>query len=103
MVYDATLKAKKGDNSLNDCLYRGPVLLPDLCGNLLRFIQYPIVTLAYIEKAFLQVGIQEKDRDVTKFLWFRDLNNVERKFRDVSTHLGLYVVLFCCRLQLNFI
>ena len=26
VVYDASLKAKKGDNSLNDCLYRGPVL-----------------------------------------------------------------------------
>ena len=30
MVYDASLKAKKGDNSLNDCLYRGLILLPDL-------------------------------------------------------------------------
>ena len=26
VVYDASLKAKKGDNSLNDCLYCGPVL-----------------------------------------------------------------------------
>ena len=86
VVYDASLKAKKGDNSLNDCLYRGPVLLPDLCGILLRFRQYPIVTLADIEKAFLQVGIQEKDRDVTRFLWFRDLNNVE----NIQGNLEIY-------------
>ena len=40
-------------------------------GILLRFRQYPIVMLADIEKAFLQVGIQEKERDVTRFLWFK--------------------------------
>ena len=76
VMYDASLKAKKGDNSLNDCLYRGPILLPDLCGILLHLRQYPIVMLADIEKAISQVGIQEKDRDVTRFLWFKDPNNV---------------------------
>ena len=54
---DASLKAKKGDNSLNDCLYHGPILLPDLCGMLLHRRQYPIVILADIEKAFMQVEI----------------------------------------------
>ena len=75
VVYDTPLKAKNGDNSLNDCLYCGPILLPDLRGMLLHLRQYPIVILADIEKAFLQVGIQEKDRDVTRFLWFKDPNN----------------------------
>ena len=51
-VNDASLKAKKGDNILNDCQYRGPILLPDLCGMLLRRRQYP-----NIEKAFMQVEI----------------------------------------------
>ena len=32
VVYDASVKSKKGAKSLNECLYRGPVLLPDLCG-----------------------------------------------------------------------
>ena len=84
-MYDASLKAKKGDNSLNDCLYCGPILLPDLSGILLCFRQYPIVMLTDIEKAFFQVGIQEKDRDVTRFLWFKDPNNVERYIDSVTS------------------
>ena len=69
---DASVKSKKGAKSLNECLYRGPVLLPDLCGILFRLRLHPIAVLADIEKAFLQVGIQEPDRDVTRFLWFKD-------------------------------
>jgi len=37
VVYDASAKTKKKNNSLNDCLYRGPVMLPDLTGMLMRF------------------------------------------------------------------
>ena len=37
VVYDASSKARKELKSLNECLYRGPVLLPNLCGVLLRF------------------------------------------------------------------
>ena len=77
IVYDASTKAKRGEKSLNECLHRGPVLLPDLCGILLRFRIQPIVMLADIEKAFLQVGIQEMDRDVTRFLWFKNLQSLE--------------------------
>ena len=43
-----------------------------MCGVLLRFRTYYIAILSDIEKAFLQVGIQESERDVTRFLWFKD-------------------------------
>ena len=72
IVYDASAKAKKGCKSLNECLYRGPVILEDLCGLLLRFRIYKVALTADIEKAFLQVGLQPADRDVTRFLWLKD-------------------------------
>ena len=40
---------------------------------------YSVVVLADIEKAFLRVGIQEAERDVTWILWLKDLNKVDIK------------------------
>ena len=37
IVYDGSSKEKLGTNSLNECLHRGPVILPDMVGLLLRF------------------------------------------------------------------
>ena len=56
IVYDASSKATHCVSSLNDCLHRGPVILPDLCGLLIRFCKHPYIALAGIEKAFLQAG-----------------------------------------------
>ena len=85
IVYDASSKVTCYVNSLNECLYRGPVILPDLCGLLIRFRMYPIIILADIEKAFLQVGICEEDRDVTRFLWLDDTAKV-----DAENNLATY-------------
>lgn len=75
IVYDASAKMNKDVNSLNECLYRGPVMLRNLCGILIRFRLYRIALVADIEKAFLQVGLQNSDRDVTRFLWLKDIEN----------------------------
>ena len=77
IVYDASAKQKKSNMSLNECLYRGPIQLQNLCGLLMRFQLEPIAILADIEKAFLQVGIQTKDRDVTRFMWLKDPSRCE--------------------------
>ena len=75
IVYDASARPQRAIPSLNDCLLRGPNLMPSLCGMLVRFRLGSIVLLADVEKAFLQLSIQEQDRDVTRFLWYRDVSN----------------------------
>ena len=52
----------------------------------MRLRTYVIVILADVEKAFLQIGIQKQDRDVTRFLWFRDPSRPEQ----VEGNLDVY-------------
>ena len=47
-------------------------MLNDLCGLLMRFRLHQIAIVADIEKAFLQIGMQPNQRDVTRFLWLKD-------------------------------
>ncbi|CAD5207734.1 unnamed protein product [Bursaphelenchus xylophilus] len=72
VVYDASCKTPNG-KSLNDHMFRGPVLLPELVGMLLRFRVTKIPLLSDVEKAFLQLSLDERDRDCTRFLWVRDV------------------------------
>ena len=78
VVYNASAKTKQTNKSLNECLHRGSVMLPDLCELLLRFRLSPIAVVGDIEKAFLSVGLQTADRDVTRFLWLKDPSNTEQ-------------------------
>ena len=58
IVYDASAKITKDHKSLNKCLYRGPGILNDMCGLLIRFHLHKIGLVSDIEKTFLQVGLQ---------------------------------------------
>ncbi len=75
ICYDGSAKAKKSDPSLNELLYRGPILLPDLCSLIFRFRLHKIGITADISKAFLQVGLLPNSKDCTRFLWLRDCSN----------------------------
>ena len=72
IVFDASAKTRKGSHSLNESLHRGPIILEDLGGLLMRFRLNKVALVADIEKAFLQVGLQPEDRDVTRFFWLKD-------------------------------
>ena len=67
-VFDASAKSVNGI-SLNDCMEAGPNLLPDLVGVLIRFRRWQFALTADVRKAFLQVGVDEKDRDAHRFFW----------------------------------
>jgi hypothetical protein len=49
----------------------GPNLLPELFAILLRFRLKPVAIIGDIHQAFLQLQLQEKDRDLTRFFWYR--------------------------------
>lgn len=73
VVYDALARSGKDKLSLNECLYRGPVMVPELCGIVFRFQTYRYGLIADIKKAFLKIELNDRDRDVTSFLFPKDL------------------------------
>ncbi|KAI5756181.1 hypothetical protein M8J77_022798 [Diaphorina citri] len=76
---DASAKQIRSKPSLNEHLYRGPVLLENLCSLLLRFRLHKIGFVADIEKAFLNIGLNIEDRDYTRILWVKDPNRAPDK------------------------
>ena len=72
-VFDASCK-QKGTYSLNDCLAKGPNLLELLPSVLTRFREGKIGVVSDIRRAFLQLAVNESDRDYLRFLWW-ELNN----------------------------
>ena len=74
IVYDASARVSSEALSLNDCLHTGPNLMQDLTGILLKFRTHRIALTADIEKAFLQIELNNQDRDATRFLWLKDIH-----------------------------
>ncbi len=70
-VFDGSAKGG-GCPSLNDALECGPNLNPELLAVLMRFRQFPIVWIADITKAFLQIELTEEDAEAVRFLWVDD-------------------------------
>jgi hypothetical protein len=71
VVYDASSPHGSRGTSLNDCLKTCPNLLPDLAKILINFRTYPVVVVADIEKAFLQIRLDDADQDAVRFLWYK--------------------------------
>ncbi|GFT78051.1 DUF1758 domain-containing protein [Trichonephila clavipes] len=68
IVFDASLH-KRGKFSLNDSLHIGPNLYPDLFELLLSFRKHPITFTVDVKQAFLNVELDDSDKNVTKLFW----------------------------------
>ena len=72
VVYDCSCRQSQSHPSLNDYLLTGPPIANNLTGILLRSRCHKYGFTTDIEKAFLQVSIDEEDRDATRFFWLSD-------------------------------
>ena len=70
-VFDASVKGVN-NLSLNDCMDKGPNLIPNLVAVLIKFRKWPVALVADIQKAFLQIAVRKQDQDVHRFLWLVD-------------------------------
>ena len=77
VVYDASCKDKNTRTSLNDCLHVGPSLTPLIFDILLRFRQLKVALVGDIAKAFLNIKVNENDRNCLRFLWLKDITAKE--------------------------
>ena len=59
---------------MNDILEAGPCLLTYLLDILLRFHTGKVAVLADIKQAFLQIEMNENDRNLVRFLCFHDIH-----------------------------
>ena len=88
IVYDGSYKTSAGKININDCLSPGPSLTNELIEMLMRFRTHDVVLTADIEKAFLQIEVDELDRDYLRFLWY-DANGELIIYRFTRVPFGL--------------
>ncbi|XP_037502339.1 uncharacterized protein LOC119376655 [Rhipicephalus sanguineus] len=79
VVFDASSHAP-GQPSLNNVLMKGPKMDADLLKLLLNFRMHPIIMVADIKKAYLQISIRPEDRDALRFLWVARLPTEHEPF-----------------------
>lgn len=79
IVFDASAKAEQTSPLLNDCLETGPPLQNLLWSVLVRNRFKPVALCGDLKQAFLQVRIQEADRDALRFHWiqYKDPSQIE--------------------------
>ena len=68
VVMDGSAKVNAEAPSLNEYLYTGPSLTPNILNILLRFRWFKVPIISDIEKAFHMIRVDERDRDSLRFL-----------------------------------
>ena len=71
VVYDASSNSP----SLNECLEKGPCLIPLILDILVRFRAYNVGLVSDIKQAYLNVEVNEEHRNFLRFLWIEDIND----------------------------
>lgn len=69
-MFDASSHSQKG-MSLNDNLEAGPNLNEDMLSLLINFQKEKVAVVRDVKETVLQISICEKDRDATRFLWWK--------------------------------
>ena len=88
IVFDCSSKFK--GMSLNDQVLKGPDLMNNLVGVLLRFRDKPVALLSDIEAMFHQVRVQPDDCDALRYLWWpgNDMTLEPKEYRMVVHLFG---------------
>ncbi|GFV98254.1 DUF1758 domain-containing protein [Trichonephila clavipes] len=68
IVFDAA-SHQANELSLNDCLWPGPNLNPNLLDVLINFRLNRVAISSDIRQAFLQICLADKHKDFVRFLW----------------------------------
>ncbi|CAD6196229.1 unnamed protein product [Caenorhabditis auriculariae] len=89
IVYDGSAQKSSTSKSINNMLHIGPQLMPQLAGVLLRARKNKILVVSDIEKAFLQLELDIRDRDATRFLWTPHPGDKPRCYRFCRVPFGL--------------
>ena len=100
MVFDTSAKLHPLANSVSKCMYKGPPLQPLLWDILIRARISTHIVLADIQKAFLQIGVREDDRDVFRFLF--NINCKEQHLRITRVLFAGESSLFLLAATLNY-
>ena len=87
MVFDASAKPQPLTYSINDCMFTGPPLQPLLWDIMVRVRKSTSLLLGDIEKAFLQIGVKEEDRDALRFLF--NIKGTEKHLRFTLVPFGV--------------
>jgi hypothetical protein len=84
VVFDGSAKPNEESPSINDCLEKGPNLVPNLFDTVIKFRSHPIGIVADIEKAFHQIQISPEDSECCGSFGSTTSLNLFRKSDDSS-------------------
>ena len=87
MVFDASAKPSPEEFSINECMNPGPPTQPLLWNILIRSRLAPVCIVGDVEKAFLQVELDEADRDAFRFI-YKTKDGPERHYRFCRVPFG---------------